>query len=106
MAKYFVELNDRELGFEIAQAGGVTHLRRVEIEADSAAVDFVPVQANVETGEGLYSLLVDGRRYQLYVEKRGEQFRVAIWRHRYDVKVHTEREWRLMKVAPKQAAHS
>ncbi|HEY0069598.1 MAG TPA: acetyl-CoA carboxylase biotin carboxyl carrier protein subunit, partial [Chloroflexia bacterium] len=26
--------------------------------------------------------------------------------HRYEVKVHTEREWRLMKVAPKQVSHS
>ena len=107
MAKYYVELNERELGFEVTQSGGVTHLRRADDAEGSgdAAVDFVPVQANIETGEGLYSLLVDGKSYQLYVEKRDEQFRVVIWRHRYDVKVHTEREWRLMKVAPKQAAH-
>ncbi|MDQ5825718.1 MAG: biotin/lipoyl-binding protein [Chloroflexota bacterium] len=106
MAKYYVELAERELGFEITQSGGVTHLRSLGDGGDdgAAAVDFVPVQSNVETGAGLYSLLVDGKSYQLYVEKRGEHFRVMIWRHRYDVKVHTEREWRLMKVAPKQAA--
>lgn len=108
MPKYFVELNDREVGFEVTQSGGVTHLRPAQ-EGDAAdkshtAVDFVPVQSNAATGEGLYSLLVDGKSYQLYVEKRGEHFRVMIWRHRYDVRVHTEREWRLLKIAPKQAA--
>ncbi len=105
MPKYYVELDERELGFEISQSGGVTHLRPVHEADDTKAVtvDFVPVQANDETGEGLYSMLVDGKSYQLFVEKRADKFRVVIWRHRYDVKVHTEREWRLMKVAPKQA---
>ena len=106
MARYYVELQEREIGFEAAQSGGLTLLRHIDgHEGDGEAlVDFVPVQANVETGEGLYSLLVDGKSYQLYVEKHGEHFRMVIWRHRYDVKVHTEREWRLMKVAPKQAS--
>ncbi|MEA2574106.1 MAG: hypothetical protein QOH93_1404 [Chloroflexia bacterium] len=106
MARYYIEINERELGFELSQSGGVTHLRQIQDaqDASDASVDFEPVQANIETGEGLYSILVDGKSYQLYVEKRGEHFRVVIWRHRYDVKVHTEREWRLMKVAPKQAA--
>lgn len=106
MPRYFVELNGQELGFEISQAGGVTHLVPLTDEEGSngVAVDFVPVHANVETGEGLYSLIANARSYQLYVEKRDEHYRVMIWRHRYDVKVHTEREWRLMKVAPKQVA--
>jgi biotin carboxyl carrier protein len=108
MPRYYVELNDRELGFEISQAGGVTHLIPLTDEegSEGVVVDFVPVHANVETGEGLYSLIANARSYQLYVEKRDEHYSVMIWRHRYEVKVHTEREWRLMKVAPKQVAHS
>jgi biotin carboxyl carrier protein len=108
MPRYYVELNDRELGFEISQAGGVTHLLPLADDggSDGVAVDFVPVNANVETGEGLYSLIANARSYQLYVERHDEHYRVMIWRHRYEVKVHTEREWRLMKVAPKQVAHS
>ena len=107
MPKYYVELNDRELGFEVSQAGGVTHLLALGDEQDGGgvAVDFVPVQANVETGEGLYSLIANAKSYQLYVEQHGDHYRVMLWRHRYEVKVHTEREWRLMKVAPKQVAH-
>jgi biotin carboxyl carrier protein len=108
MPRYYVELGDRELGFEISQAGGVTHLIPVGDgeDGEGVAVDFVPVHANAETGEGLYSLIANARSYQLYVEKHEGHYRVMIWRHRYEVKVHTEREWRLMKVAPKQIAHS
>ncbi len=108
MPRYYVELNERELGFEISQAGGVTHLIALADEQGSkgVAVDFVPVHANVETGEGLYSLIANARSYQLYVEKHGDHYRVVVWQHRYEVKVHTEREWRLMKVAPKQVTHS
>lgn len=108
MTRYYVELDDREWGFEISQAGGFTHVTTLEDPNGSrdVAVDFVPVEANVQTGEGLYSLLADGNSYQLYVEKQEDRYRVVIWRHRYELKVHTEREWRLMKVAPKQAAHS
>ncbi len=108
MPKYYVQLDDNEIGFEISQAGGANRVARLDV-ADSAPavqVDFVPVQADVETGEGLYSLLVDGRSYQLYIEKHDDHYRVMIWRHRYDVRVYTEREWRLMKVAPKQVAHT
>ncbi len=107
MAKYFTELNGRELGFEIAQAHGATHLRVLEgDEPRDLPVDFVPVQANVETGEGLYSLLAGGKSYELYVERHEGNLRVIIWRHRFEVKVYTEREWRLHKVAPKQVAHT
>jgi biotin carboxyl carrier protein len=107
MPEYYVELNGRELGFEVSQAGGVTHLLALgdEQHSDGVAVDFVPVQANVETGEGLYSLIANAKSYQLYVEKHEDHYRVMLWRHRYELKVHTERE-RLMKVAPKQVAHS
>lgn len=108
MPRYFVELNGHELAFEVSEAGGVTRLpmNGNKQSEEDIAVDFVPVQANPETGEGLYSLIANSKSYQLYVEKHGEHYRVMIWRHRYELKVHTEREWRLMKVAPKQVLHS
>lgn len=107
MARYFTELDGREVGFEIAQSHGATHLRLLdESQPQDLTVDFVPVQANIETGEGLYSLLASGKSYELYVERHEGNLRVIIWRHRFEVKVYTEREWRLHKVAPKQAAHS
>lgn len=108
MPKYFLELDDHELSFEISHTGALTHVRTHVDESRSrdVLVDFVPVQANAETGEGLYSLLADGKSYQLYVEKHEEHYRVVVWRHRFEIKVHTEREWRLMQVAPKQVTHS
>lgn len=108
MPRYYAELDGREWGFEIAQAGGLTHVGMLDEASGSreVSVDFVAVRADVETGEGLYSLLANGKSFQLYVERHEEHYRVVIWRQRYEIKVHTEREWRLMKVAPKLASHS
>lgn len=105
--KYYVELGKRELGIEVLHTEQGTQLRPVDPESGltDAHVDFEPVHCNVDTGEGLYSLIADGKSYQMYVEPNGSGFRMLVWRHRYDITVLTEREWRLQKVAPRQAAH-
>jgi biotin carboxyl carrier protein len=107
MALYYAQLVGRDYGFEVTQSGGVTVVRPFSPEGESGEplnVDLAPVHCNVETGEGLYSLLANNRSYQLYVERHEEHFRVVLWRHRFEVRVLTEREWRLQKVAPKSAA--
>src|SRR5215210_6868990 len=109
MPRYYTQIGESELGFEVAQTEQGTLVRMIEPEesATERHVDFAPVHASVETGEGLYSILSDGKSYQLYVSRTDEGgFRVVIWRHRFDMKVLTEREWRLEKVAPKPIAAS
>lgn len=108
MPLYYAQLENVELGFEIAQVHGETVVQPFTGEAKGALiqVDLAPVHANVDTGEGLYSLLADGKSYQLYVERREDGYRIVLWRHRFEVRVLTEREWRLQKVAPKQNALS
>ncbi len=108
VARYYVQLGEREFAFEITQAGGNTLIAPLETEDNTAPfeVDFAAVHSNPRTGEGLYSLLADGKSYQMYIEPHDAAFRVVIWRHRYEVRVLTEREWRLQKLAPKQSAHS
>ncbi len=110
MAKYYVRFDDHEMSVDIAhtQQGTVVRMMRVE-QADehkSYQVDFAPVHISPHTGEGLYSLILDGKSYQLFVERMGDGYRIALWRYRFDLKVLTEREWRLQKVAPRQAAHA
>jgi acetyl/propionyl-CoA carboxylase alpha subunit len=102
--KYFVEIEDREYGLDVHHTEAGTVISPVE-SADNAsvAIDFATVHSNVETGEGLYSIIANGKSYQLYVEPQETGFRIVVWRHRFNLDVLTEREWRLKKVAPRQA---
>ena len=106
MPRYYVQVDDREIGFEITETAQGLVLKPVDVREDGtgAAVDLAAVHEHPGTGEGLYSLLVGGRSYQLYVERINAGYRVAMWRHRFDLNVLSEREWRLQKVAPKQAS--
>src|SRR4051812_49628988 len=74
--------------------------------SEAQHIDLAPVHSNLETGEGLYSLLVDGRSYQVHAEKTEEGLRIVVGQHRIDLKVLTEREWRLKKLAPREALHT
>lgn len=107
MARYYIEVGDREIGLEVLHEDDGTVIRPVEHAElqDVQRVDFAPVHSNPETGEGLYSLLVNGHSYQVHVERADEGLRMVVWRYRIDLKVLTEREWRLQKVAPRQVQH-
>lgn len=108
--KYYIQLGEKELGLEVLHNQGGTLVRPLEDATDEQVsesnVDFAPVYSNVDTGEGLYSLIANGKSYQLYVEPIETGFRMLVWRHRYDLAVLTEREWRLQKVAPRQSSQS
>jgi|SRR5687768_2736746 len=108
MTKYYVQTEDAEFGFDIVETAHGLHVSALATDdvVEPRVVDFAPVHANPATGEGLYSLLADGLSYQLFVERTSSAYRVAIWRHRFDLEVLSEREWRLQKVAPKPAALS
>jgi pyruvate carboxylase subunit B len=105
MPRYYVQIRGREVGLDVQRSAGETVIRPVSDEGDSEPVhvDFAPVHSNPQTGEGLYSLIADGRSFQVHVERTDEGLRMIMWRNRYDVAVLTEREWRLQKVAPRQA---
>lgn len=110
MAKYYVQLGEDELGFEVAHTQEGTVLRPLDgdtgDEDGGIPVDFAPVHSLPNTGEGLYSILVRNKSYQLHVERAEEGYRMVVWRHRFQARVLTEREWRLQKVAPRQVAQS
>ncbi len=104
--KYYVQHEQREFGIEVLHSEAGTVVRLLGSDHDGAGhdalVDFAPVQCNVDTGEGLYSIIADGKSYQLFVEPVEGGFRMMLARHRFDMHVMTEREWRLNKVAPRQ----
>ncbi|HET9495131.1 MAG TPA: biotin/lipoyl-containing protein [Chloroflexia bacterium] len=106
--KNYVRIDGRELGFDVHHTESGTTVEVSEEGRPGARehIDLAPVHASVETGEGLYSLIINGRSYQLYVEPVEQGFRIGLGRQRFDLEVLTEREWRLQKVAPRQAAHS
>ena len=101
-----MQLGETEYGFEIRQTEEATVLASLHNGErgldDGTHVDFVPVLANPTTGIGLYSLIAEGKSYQVYVEQGETGLRMAIGRHRFEARVLTEREWRLQKVAPRQ----
>jgi glutaconyl-CoA/methylmalonyl-CoA decarboxylase subunit gamma len=106
--KYYVALGSREIGVEVHHTEHGIVLRPVDPESGlpDTTVDFAAVHANVDTGEGLYSIIANGKSYQLYVEPHGKTFQMGLSGKRFDAAVLTEREWRLQKVAPRQATHS
>lgn len=107
MAKYYVQIDGKEIGLEVHERESGTVLQTTEGEAEpqTAHADFAAVHSNLNTGEGLYSLITDGKSYQVHVERTGDGLRMLIGRHRFDLRVLTEREWRLEKVAPHQTQH-
>lgn len=108
--KYYIHLGEKEYGLEIVQSETGTVVRPLDSANGTAEgatlVDFVPVHANLNTGEGLYSIIAGGKSYQIYVEPLDSGYRMLVWRHRFDMQVLTEREWRLQKVAPRQVAQT
>lgn len=108
MAEYHAQIGGDHFQFEVTQTQEGTLVMRIEDDGEPRPyhVDFAAVHSHPDTGEGLYSIIVDGKSYQLYVERADMGYRVAIWRHRFDMQVFTKREWDLMKIAPRHAAHS
>ena len=103
MARYYVTVDDTEIALEVLHEEEGTTIRTLETDEAPVHTDFAAVHCNIDTGEGLYSLIADGKSYQVHVERTDSGLRMVIGRHRIDLQVLTEREWRLKKVAPRQA---
>jgi biotin carboxyl carrier protein len=108
MPNYYAIVEGREIelrveptshGYRVALGDGEhdPSLRDIDIEA---------VHFNARTGEGLYSLLINHNSYQLYLTPAGAETVVELSRHRVGVRLLSEREWRLEKIAPKSAVQS
>ena len=106
MAKYFVTSGDREFAIEIEQGREGMTVKLSEDGSAQVAVDYAVVNSVPTTGEGLYSIIADGESFQVYVVPTEDGYRVVMWRHRFDLAVKSEREWRLNKVAPRQSLQS
>ncbi len=110
MARYYVQIESMEIAMDVRENEGGTTIQILgEDEAAEALpvhTDFASVHSSIDTGEGLYSLIADGKSYQAHVERTEGGLRMVIGRHRFDLRVLTEREWRLEKVAPHQAQQS
>src|SRR4051794_12549515 len=106
--RYYINIGEKEIGLEIIQSQQGTVVGAIDGAEGThdTEVDFAVVHANVDTGEGLYSLIADGRSYQVYLEPVDQGFRLALGRERLVLTVLTEREWRLRKSAPRQSARS
>ena len=104
MSRYYVLIGEHEIGLDIVQKEGATIIAPLSTgtEGDAAQVDFAPVHSVLETGEGLYSLLADGKSYQVHVERTSDGLRMMLGRFRLDTQVLTEREWHLRQAAPRQ----
>src|SRR3954463_16552935 len=108
MAKYYIEVDNKEMAVEVFHREGKTTL---SLQSDGeeprlVAADFAVIHSNIGTGEGLYSLIADGKSYQVHVERTEEGLRMLIGGHQIDLRVQTEREWHLKKVAPRSMAQT
>jgi biotin carboxyl carrier protein len=108
MTKYFVGVGEKDLALEVLHRQGQTTVRLLGDGGESSEipVDFAVIESNLETGEGLYSLIAGGKSYQAHVERTEQGLHMVIGRHRLDITVLTEREWHLKKVAPRAGKQS
>lgn len=108
LSKYYVELDGNEIGFEIFQGEETTEIRPIASHDDvpGVHVDLAPVHSVLETGEGLYSLVVDGKSYQVSCTRSDGGYEILLSGQLFNVRVLTEREWKLEKIAPKQSGQT
>jgi glutaconyl-CoA/methylmalonyl-CoA decarboxylase subunit gamma len=102
----FVEGRAIELRVEPTSHGYHVALANSEQDPTPRDIDIEAVHFNPRTGEGLYSLLINHKSYQLYLTPGSTETVVELSRHRVAIRLLTERDWRLEKIAPKSAVHS
>jgi len=91
---YVATSEGREYSIEIVAAG---HPWQVKVDETVHQVDFL------ELGGGLYSLIVDGRSYEVDIFEEGEALLVLVEGQAFRLELQEERERRLLKSAPGKA---
>jgi len=86
--KYIATIDNKEYTVELLDD------KRVSINGNTYEVDFEAV-----SGQPVYSLIVDGRSHEAYVQEGDEDWQVLLRGRLYPVKVEDEREKRLRAAA-------
>ncbi|MEJ2555226.1 MAG: biotin/lipoyl-binding protein [Anaerolineae bacterium] len=82
--KYIATVGDQEFTIDVNREGEVT------VNGTTYAVDMQGVGS-----ECLYSLIVDGKSYDIFIDERDENFLVVMWGGLFEVQVQDERTRRL-----------
>lgn len=82
--KYIATVNDHEFTIDVNREGEVT------VDGANYAVDIQGVGDH-----SLYSIIIDGRSYDVFIDERDEDFLVVLWGGLFEVKVQDERTRRL-----------
>ena len=100
--KYYSEVEGQPLEIEIySDTNGLTHVQLPD--GRDWKVDFQPV-----LGEDLFSLLIEGQSHEVHVEagEAPQQYEVSLDGQLYNIKVETDRQHRLAKLAPRQTVQT
>jgi acetyl/propionyl-CoA carboxylase alpha subunit len=82
--KYIATVGDQEFVVDVNREGEVT-------------VDGIPYAVDIQGvgGHSLYSIIIDGRSYDVFIDEAEEDFLVVLWGGLFEVKVQDERTRRL-----------
>ena len=82
--KYIATVRDQEFTIDVNREDEVT------IDGTTYAVDIQGMN-----GDSLYSLIIDGRSYDVFIDEQDEDFLVVMWNGLFEVQVQDERTRRL-----------
>lgn len=82
--KYIATVGDQEFVIDVNREDEVT------VDGTSYAVDIQGVGSH-----SLYSIIIDGKSYDVFIDEREEDFLVVLWGGLFEVKVQDERTRRL-----------
>jgi acetyl/propionyl-CoA carboxylase alpha subunit len=82
--KYIATIGDQEFTIDVNREG------EMSVDGTSYAVDIQGVG-----NHSLYSIIIDGRSYDVFIDEREEEFLVVMWGGLFEVKVQDERTRRL-----------
>jgi biotin carboxyl carrier protein len=94
--KLEIELNGKPHAVELASTNGKI----------AASIDGSALEADaIEVANGIYSVIVGGRSFEVRVEKFGEDVRVAINGNEYAIRVSDPRKWQRNRSAAASPEH-
>jgi biotin carboxyl carrier protein len=82
--KYIATVRDQEFTIDVNREDEVT------IDGTTYAVDIQGMN-----GDSLYSLIIDGRSYDVFIDEQDEDFLIVMWNGLFEVQVQDERTRRL-----------
>ena len=86
--KYVTTIGDKEYDVEILDK------QHVSVDGKIMEVDFEPI-----SGQPVYSLLIDGKSFEAFIDPEDDEWQVLLLGHQYSVSVEDAREKRLRAAA-------